>query len=208
MNSGEVVIAETGSANVASVVAALERLGARARVSDEAAVVRAAGRVVVPGVGAFGPAMAWLRDRGLDVVIGERVRLGRPLLAICLGMQVLCESSDESAGVAGIGAAPGRIERFVGVPRVPQMGWNRVEPTAGAVLLRPGEMYFANSYRLGRVPEGWSGAMSSYGGLFASAIERGAVLACQFHPEISGVDGMGLIDRWLALGAAVEDEAC
>ncbi len=194
----EAVIVDTGCANLASVVAAMERQGVRARVTDEAARARAAPCVVLPGVGAFGGAMRLLRARALDDAIRERITFGRPLLAICLGMQLLFGASEESPGVSGIGAVDGSLGRYGPGTRTPQMGWNQISPTSGASLLRPEAMYFANSYRLTRLPGGWEGATSQHGGCFVSAIERGAILACQFHPELSGAAGRSLLARWLA----------
>jgi imidazole glycerol phosphate synthase glutamine amidotransferase subunit len=150
--------------------------------------------------------MKRFRARGLDQAVLERARLGCPLLAICLGMQLLCDGSEESPDAAGLGVAPGRLRRFDALARVPQMGWNRVTPTAGAVMLRSAPMYFANSYRLDRIPDGWAGSTTDYGGIFASALERGPILACQFHPELSGPAGLELIGRWLA--RALEGHPC
>lgn len=203
-----VVVVRTGSANLASVLAAFDRLGTPARVSDSAGDVEAAGFVVLPGVGAFGPAMTRLTERGLDRALVERVRCRRPLLAICLGMQLLCEASDESPGVRGLALVPGRLNRFDLAQRVPQMGWNNIVPTESASLLQPGFAYFANSYRLGQIPAGWAGAWSDYGGAFVSALERGPILACQFHPELSGSFGLSLIRRWLLSANAAEGLAC
>jgi imidazole glycerol phosphate synthase glutamine amidotransferase subunit len=206
----EVIVVRTGSANLASVLAAFERLDVAARVSDDAATVAVAPLAVLPGVGAFGPAMERLTARGLDDAITKRVAQGLPLLAICLGMQLLCESSDESPGIAGLGLVPGQVRRFRGPQRVPQMGWNTVTPAENAQLLRPGAAYFANSYRLAAIPteDGWSGTTSDYGEPFASAIERGPLLACQFHPELSGAYGLALIRRWLLAATTVGGAAC
>lgn len=194
----EVAIVDTGCANLASVVAALDRQGVRSRVTDERAIVRAARCVVVPGVGAFGPAMRRLRASALDEALCERIALARPVLAICLGMQLVFEASEESPGVAGLGAVAGCVSRYASGVRSPQMGWNRVVPTPGAELLKAEAMYFANSYRVEHIPAGWEGATSEHGGIFASAIERGPILACQFHPELSGQAGSALLTRWLA----------
>ena len=204
----EVVIIRTGSANLASVSAAFERLGAIPRISEDASLVASAPLVVLPGVGAFGAAMQHLRERGLDASLRDRIANNRPLLAICVGMQVLCEASDESPGVEGLGIVPGRITRFAVSLRVPQMGWNSISPTPAASLLRSVWVYFANSYRLARVPEGWEGARTDHGGEFASALERGPLLACQFHPELSGAAGLTLIERWLSLAATKEPLTC
>ncbi len=206
MNTPEVVIIRTGSANLASVSAAIERLGARPRVTEDPSDVLTSPLVILPGVGAFGPAMTHLRERGLDRALRERVRRNQPLLAICLGMQLLCEASDESPGVEGLALLPGRVTRFAPTKRVPQMGWNRISPFPGGPFLRAEWMYFANSYRLGDMPAGWGGSTTDYGGSFVSAVERGTLLACQFHPELSGAAGLSLMGRWLA--AAQESVPC
>lgn len=206
--STEVVIIRTCGANLASVSAAFERLGAVPRITEDASLVASAPLVVLPGVGAFGAAMDHLRGRGLHASLRDRIADNLPLLAICLGMQVLCESSDESPGAEGLGVVPGRITRFDSSVRVPQMGWNAISPTPGASLLRSDSLYFANSFRLARVPDGWEGALTDHGGDFASALERGSLLACQFHPELSGAAGLALLGRWLSLAAAKESLPC
>ncbi len=98
----------------------------------------------------------------------------------------------------GLGVALGTLTRFAAPVRVPQMGWNRIEPAAGARTLREaGQAYFANSYRLTEVPAGWQGARSCHGGPFVAAMEREGVLACQFHPELSGPFGARLLRHWI-----------
>ncbi|MFN7671685.1 MAG: imidazole glycerol phosphate synthase subunit HisH [Planctomycetota bacterium] len=194
-------IVPTGVANVASVVAALRRLGATVDVAADAATVRRAERVVLPGVGAFGAAAAAIDAQGLRQALRERVDAGRPTLAICLGLQLLAAASDESPGVAGLGVVPATARRFPTGVRVPQLGWNTVAPAPGSPL--PGGVaYFANSYRLEAVPAGWHGLVSDHGGPFVAAFARAGVLACQFHPELSGAYGAGLLRRWL-VGAEV-----
>ena len=126
----------------------------------------------------------------------DRITEGRPTLAVCVGMQVLAASSEESPG-RGLGVVAGRIRRFSGGIRVPQLGWNRVDPDPGCRFVTPGWAYFANSYRFDTLPEGWSGATSEHGGSFVAAMERGDVLACQFHPELSGPWGLRLLERWV-----------
>jgi imidazole glycerol phosphate synthase glutamine amidotransferase subunit len=137
---------------------------------------------------------------GLGEAIVARVQADRPLLAVCLGLQLLCEASEESPGVRGLGLVSGTVRRFAGDVAVPQLGWNRVMPVRCA-LVREGHAYFANSYRLAALPDGFSGAMADHGGPFVAALERSALLACQFHPELSGAWGQALIERWLARGA-------
>jgi imidazole glycerol phosphate synthase glutamine amidotransferase subunit len=204
----EVAIVRTGSANIASVSAALTRLGAVPRITDEPDLVREAAIAVLPGVGAFGAAMTQLRARGLDEAIRDRVRDERPLLAICLGMQLLCDSSDESPGVEGLGIVPAHVGRFACDERVPQMGWNRIDPSDDCTLLEPAWMYFAHSFRVERVGCGAGIATSSYGGNFVSALERGTLLACQFHPELSGTSGLALMRRWMARATAKAVAPC
>lgn len=193
-------ILQTGVANVASVMAAFRRLGAEPQLVASASEVRAEDHLVFPGVGAFGAAMERLGTGGLGDAVRERVAAGKPTLAVCLGIQLLFEESEEAPGVVGLGLVPGRITRFPDTVRVPQFGWNRVEAGPDCRLLQSGYAYFANSYRAERVDGGWSVATAEHGGPFIAAFERGAVLACQFHPELSGEWGMELLGRWLRAG--------
>jgi imidazole glycerol-phosphate synthase subunit HisH len=196
----EVVVLPTGTANLASVLAAFARLGAPTRIASDAGMVETAARVVLPGVGTFGAAMAGLREARLDHAIAARVRAGKPTLAMCVGLQVLFEESEESPGHPGLSTIEGRVGAFLEGVRVPQFGWNRVEPEAGCRYLVPGHAYFANSYRVTAAP-GCRIATAEHGGRFVAALERNHVLACQFHPELSGAYGHQLIGRWLE-GAA------
>jgi imidazole glycerol phosphate synthase glutamine amidotransferase subunit len=203
-----VAIIRTGSANLASVTAAFARLAVEVVITEDPEEVLAAAAVVLPGVGAFGPAACHLRDRGLDEAIRKRVRSGRPVLAICLGMQLLCESSDESSDVPGLGIVPAHVARLVGDVRVPQMGWNRIAPTPSARLLHNEWMYFAHSFAVMSRPNTFEGSMTEHGSTFVSALERGSLLACQFHPELSGPGGLALIDRWLRTSNDKRGVAC
>ncbi|MHC4608524.1 MAG: imidazole glycerol phosphate synthase subunit HisH [Planctomycetota bacterium] len=194
----KVKVVATGTANLASVLAGLARAGAEAELAAGAESVRSAGWVVLPGVGAFAAAMEALRRDGLVEPLAERIRAGRPTLAVCLGLQLFCGESEEDPGVKGLGVLSAPVRRFPTTVRVPQMGWNRIEPQAGCSLLTPGYAYFANSYRLTEAPEGWSAAMSDHAGPFVAAVEKGAVLGCQFHPELSDAWGLDLLRRWLS----------
>jgi imidazole glycerol-phosphate synthase subunit HisH len=196
VSAREVVVVPTGTANLASVRAALDRLDTRARLADDAAMIEGAAHVVLPGVGSFGAAIAGLREAGLDRALAARVSAGRPTLAMCVGLQVLFEASDESPQATGLAALPGRVGRFAGPVRVPQFGWNRVVPEPGCRFVEAGYAYFANSYRVLEAP-GCAVATAEHGGRFVAALERGSVLACQFHPELSGAYGHELIGRWL-----------
>lgn len=193
----EIVIVRTGTANTASVVAAAERLGLVPRLTTDGGLVREAPLAILPGVGAFGAAMEAIREAGLEETLRERLLAGRATLCICLGLQVLCEASEETPGVRGLGVIPATIGRFSNGLRVPQLGWNEVVPDAGCRLLTRGFAYYANSYRLSEQPAGWNVARTTHGSAFVGALERGKVLACQFHPELSGPWGLGLMRRWM-----------
>lgn len=212
MTAPIITMIETGIANTASVAAALRRCGASVVLTDRPRDVERAALAVLPGVGAFGAGMERLRSTGLDAPIIERINAGRPTLAICLGLQLLCDASEESPGVRGLGVVPGVITRFGENVRVPQFGWNRVARPANSSrsaiahadaspLVEPGYAYFANSYRLVEPPPGWTASFSEHGGSFIAAMERGHVLACQFHPELSGAWGLALLQRWIARAA-------
>jgi imidazole glycerol phosphate synthase glutamine amidotransferase subunit len=200
----EVVVVDTGTANLASMLAGLERAGARPLPSDDPRAIADAERLVLPGVGAFAAGMQRLEAIGACEAIAARLRDGRPLLAVCLGLQLLCEASEESPGVRGLSLLPQVVRRFSGEVRVPQLGWNRVVPLMAEGLLCAGHAYFANSYRLDAAPPGWAPAFSDHGGPFVAALEKGPILACQFHPELSGAWGLSLLSRWLDAGG----EAC
>jgi len=199
MSACSVVVVRTGAANTASVAAALRRLGAAVAVHTEKAEVERAEILVLPGVGAFGPVARRLDRLGLADVLRRRVRAGRPTLAICLGLQLLATGSEESPGAGGLGVLPATVSRFPTTVRAPQLGWNRVRARPGCRVLDGGVAYFANSYRIERVPKGWHGAVAEHGGPFVAAVERGPVLGCQFHPELSGQWGHELLERWLAV---------
>jgi imidazole glycerol phosphate synthase glutamine amidotransferase subunit len=202
-----VTIVRTGVSNTASVTAAFERCGLGVSLTTDRAAVEDAALLVLPGVGSFGAGMDVLERAGLSDTLRERVAAGRPTAAFCLGLQLLCATSEESPGERGLGVIDARVERFPGHVRVPQFGWNHVDPGPGCELLTPGHAYFANSYRIPEPPDGWSAATAEHGGPFVAALERGAVLACQFHPELSGVWGLDLLKRWL-VRAAEEATTC
>ncbi len=193
----DVGIVPTGVANLEAVAAAFRRLGKTPRLLDSAAGISSAAYVVLPGVGSFAGGMAELRRRGWGAAVRRRVEEGRPTLAICLGLQLLCEESEEAPDTAGLGCVPGRVVRLAESRRLPQLGWNRVAAPAGATFLRSSVVYFANSYGLEAGPAGWTAAMGRHGSRFVAGLERGGVLACQFHPELSGKVGAGLLKRWL-----------
>lgn len=204
----DVRIVRTGRANIASVLAGFGRLGLTPLLVETAAEAEAAEYLVLPGVGAFGATMAHLRNLDLVEPLCARIAAGRPTLAVCLGLQLLCRESEESPGSDGLGIVPARITRFADPLRVPQLGWNLVTSEGVSPLLASGHAYFANSYKLDAPPVGWSVATADYGGRFVAALARGPVLACQFHPELSGPWGLSWLRRWLGYSPEPEGNAC
>ncbi len=198
----EIAIVDTGVANLASIANAFGRLGERVTPTRDPAVVRRAARLVLPGVGAFGPAAAELRARGLDAALRDSLGHGTPLLAVCLGLQLLCDRSEEAPGVPGLGIVSGSCRRLPSGVRVPHLGWNRVVANPDHRFVSSAEAAFANSYALCAAPSGWNAAWTTYGAPFVAALERGDMLACQFHPELSGAYGEGVLARWLGRGSA------
>jgi imidazole glycerol phosphate synthase glutamine amidotransferase subunit len=194
--SGSVTIIRTGVANTASLAAAFSRLGLASDITEDPVAINNAKLLVLPGVGAFGAGVARLEALGICDTLIERVGSDRPLLAVCLGMQLLAEASEETPGVRGLSVVRGIARRFPAERTVPQMGWNDVRSPDDAQFLESGCAYFANSYRLTDPPAGWSVASSDYAGPFVAAMEHGATLACQFHPELSGQWGLRLLARW------------
>lgn len=207
MKQPRLYIAATGAANLASVRAMCARAGVEAVVTDDADLLYRAERALLPGVGAFGAAMARLKPAGLDKALSARIDEGLPTMGICLGMQMLCLSSGESEGVPGIGAIPCVVEKFEGGLPLPQLGWNRIKPAPVDGFLKPGWAYFANSYRIAAAPAGYLSATGFYGEEFAATIEGRfdettgvpRILLCQFHPELSGAWGLDLFSRWMGL---------
>jgi len=204
----EVAIVKTGAANVASVASGFERIGGRPALIDDEHSVRSAPLLVLPGVGSFGAAVDRLSALSVFGALRERTESGRPTLAICLGMQLLFEESAESPGVRGLGIIPRRVEPFPEGARRPHMGWNEVVPQQDDEILRPGFAYFANSFRVTQPPTGWLVGRTDHAGPFVSTMRRGAVLACQFHPELSGAYGLELMARWAQAALKAEAAPC
>lgn len=194
-----VVIIENGGANIASLQFALERLGCTPQLTSDAAAIRAATHVILPGVGAAADAMARLRARGLDKVIPQ---LTQPLLGICLGMQLLYETSEEG-GTSCLGTIPGTARRFTAAPDrpVPHMGWNRLQRTKDSPLLEAMDdgdyAYFVHSYALPAGPE--TLATADYGVAFSAVVGYRNFFGTQFHPERSSTTGAQILRNFLAL---------
>jgi glutamine amidotransferase len=202
-----VAVFDYGSGNVHSAVKALEAAGAEVRLTADRAAAAAADGLLVPGVGAFGAVMSALASARGPEVIERRLAGGRPVLGICVGMQVLFERGVEGDGVTeGLGEWPGTVDRL-DAPVLPHMGWNEVRVADGSRLFAGIEherFYFVHSYavRTWSMPaEGRRTAplvtWSEHGGPFVAAVENGPLSATQFHPEKSGDAGVRLLANWL-----------
>ncbi len=192
-----VAVIDTGVANIASIRSAFRTLGVGTETAREPTAVLEADRIVLPGVGDFATGISRIRGLKIDSALKDALERGTPILAICLGMQLLCDGSEESPGVPGLGIIPGTCRRLPESVRVPHLGWNIIEPDSDSVLLRPGFAAFANSYALTGTPPGWSAARTNYGGRVISALEMGGALGCQFPPQMSGGDRLDLSERSL-----------
>lgn len=194
-----VVLVDAGGTNIGSVRYALQRLGVDAELTADAAAIRAADKVILPGVGAAGPGMARLHELGLVELMRS---LTQPVLGVCLGMQLLCAHSEEG-DTACLGLIPAPVRRFVEASgrRVPHMGWNRLRQERAHPLLAGSGAedyaYFVHSYA---VPVGeWSLASSDYGEAFSAVIASGNFHGMQFHPERSATVGARLLKNFLEL---------
>jgi glutamine amidotransferase len=194
-----IAILDYGMGNLRSVAKALEHVGAEPVLTDSAARVREADRVVLPGVGAMPKAMARVRALALDELLRERVEACVPVLGLCMGMQLLFEGTEEHGGAEGIGLLRGRVVRLE-APRVPQIGWNPVSwrrrSTLNEGLPDPCAFYHANSFAPKAREEDILGT-AEYGTEFVSVVERPPVYGLQSHPEKSGPDGLRLLRNFL-----------
>jgi glutamine amidotransferase len=194
-------VLDYGGGNLGSLLAALERRGAAHEVVTDPGSLDGATAAILPGDGAFGATMNALRARSLDEAILRHVRAGKPFLGICVGMQVLFQSSDEFGFHEGLGIFEGRVSRFESAPRVPHMGWNlleigRVHPLVQSLGDEP-YAYFLHSYR---APAGAETLAScTHGEQFCAIAAHGNVIGTQFHPEKSSRTGARLLDNFIAL---------
>jgi len=195
-----IAIIDYGMGNLGSVQKALAFLGFESEITNDPSTVMAADGVVLPGVGAIGAAMEALNSRGLDKVVHEYIATGKPFLGICLGMQMLFDTSEESFGgepVKGLSVLPGKVVKFpsdMGL-KIPQIGWNDLS-SRNEILPDKEFVYFVHSYYC--VPENEKdiAATVTYGIEYCCSVRRKNVFACQFHPEKSGEAGLRILNRW------------
>ena len=197
-----VAIIDYGAGNLHSVKNALDFLGAESEITSDKDKILAADHVILPGVGAFGDAMRSLNESGLTDVVKAAADGSRPFLGICLGLQLLFESSEESPGVDGLGIFRGSV---VKIPerglKIPHMGWNNITLAKKSRILPDNKpfVYFVHSYYINAQDSDVVSAYTGYGERLDVAIERGNVFATQFHPEKSGDVGMEILKRFLSL---------
>ena len=208
MSPPAVPVVDYGMGNRRSVEKALEHVGARARITRDHVELRAADGLVVPGVGAFPKAMANLRELGLDELIAEQLGAGAPVLGICLGMQVLFESSVELGGAAGLGLLPGTVSELdPGEGKLPHIGWNRVRFRRESSLTTglPAACAFFHVHSFVPRPTDPADVLgeSEYGEPFVSAVDRDPVFGVQFHPEKSSTHGLELLRNFAAICSRV-----
>ena len=200
-----IAIIDYDAGNIKIVENALQKLGADVVITKDAKEILQADKVILPGVGAFGDAMANLKKSGLDKVIYEVVEKGTPFLGICLGLQLLFERSDETPGVAGLGILKGEILRIPDKDdlKIPHMGWNSLHlQNQGRLfqgLPKQSYVYFVHSYYLKAEDEQIVKATTDYSVNIHASVEKGNVFACQFHPEKSSDVGLQILKNFVEL---------
>ncbi|CAN5621833.1 imidazole glycerol phosphate synthase subunit HisH [soil metagenome] len=197
----QIGVVDYGSGNLRSVSKALEAAGASVRLITESAQLSGIDALVVPGVGSFGDCARNLRQSGLWQPLAEWLREGRPYLGICLGYQLLFESSEESPGEKGLGILPGRVVRFTDTSlKIPHMGWNTLSATNGPLYNALGEepsFYFVHSFYPVPDEKSMVSGTCTYGLPFAASVSTGSLHATQFHPEKSQTTGLALLRNFL-----------
>ena len=205
-----IAIADYGIGNLGSVTKAFRGAGAEVLLTGEAEELRRADALILPGDGAFAATVEEVERRGLVPVLHEAALEGKPLLGICIGMQLLFEESEEHGIHRGLGLLPGRVRRFDGALPVPHMGWNVLRPRRAHPLLEglpdSAYVYFVHSYYCD-APEEAVIASSDYGRDFAAVVGRGSVLGVQFHPEKSQQVGLRMVANFVAMAGAARRAA-
>lgn len=200
-----IAIIDYGVGNLFSVEKALAVLGADAKITSDARTIAAADKIVLPGVGAFGDCMENLTATGLIPTIKDFVKTGKPMLGICVGLQILFEGSDESIGVAGLGLLKGKVRRIQAPGlKVPHMGWNSLtikSPRQPLDLFKglseKPYVYFVHSYHAVPQDSAIVAATTEYGSELTAAVAKGNIQATQFHPEKSGDVGLAILKNFI-----------
>ncbi len=198
-------ILDYDAGNIKSVEKAIAYLGEEAVITRDRDVIMSSDKVILPGVGCFGDAMDRIREYKLDQVIYDVVDAGKPFLGICLGLQLLYKTSEESPGAVGLGILNGEIVRIPDAPglKIPQIGWNSLDITPGAKLFRGIEghpyVYFVHSYYLKSHNMQDVAATTHFSVDIHASVEHGNVFACQFHPEKSSKVGLKILENFIAL---------
>ena len=206
MTRPPVAVLDYGVGNLHSAATALDRAGAEVRVVPTVAEAGGAAGLVVPGVGAYGACLNGLASAGGAAAVAGWLEGGRPLLGICVGMQLLFEASEEGPVSDGVGVLPGKIRRLTGDVKIPHIGWDEITVRPGSRLFaglgHGTRFYFVHSYA--PEPDGDAvAAVCDYGGRFAAAVEHGNLFGTQFHPEKSGQAGLALLANFVTVvGAA------
>jgi imidazole glycerol-phosphate synthase subunit HisH len=196
-----IAIVDYGMGNLRNVRRGFAEVGREAIITDDPQVIARAEKVVLPGVGAFGEAVRRIDAKGLRAPLIAQIGKGTPLLGICLGMQLLFRTSEESPGAVGLGILPGEVKRFSEDVKVPHIGWNDVAASPGQELLDTADgsqcFYFVHSY-YAPISE-YTIARTSYGIDFSSAVMKGKTFGVQFHPEKSQEAGLRILKRFAEL---------
>lgn len=201
MTQPHIAVADYDAGNLRSAAKALERAGAAVTITDDPATADAADGLLVPGVGHFGQCVEAFRARGFDRLVHDWQAAGRPVLGVCVGMQILYASSEEAPDVAGLGVLPGRTVRLPAGLTVPHMGWNRLvvrRPDPLVAGLDGRQVYFVHSYYAEPAEDSHVVAICPYGPSFPAVVRVGSVVATQFHPEKSSAVGARLLAAWVA----------
>lgn len=206
-----IAILDYDAGNIKSVEKALAFLGQEARITRDKDEIMASDKVILPGVGSFGDAMQKIKEYKLDQVIYDVVDKKVPFLGICLGLQLLYESSDETPGVTGLGLLKGTINKIPDSPglKIPHMGWNSLDIKDGATLFQGLEanpyVYFVHSYYLKAANEEEVAATTFYSTLIHASVEKDNLFACQFHPEKSSAVGLKILENFVALDSPLKE---